>query len=122
MVATAAASRVRIAHDIAVLDLSGSIVLGDPCNLLRDTIRDLVDKGTRRILLNFAQVDYIDSSGIAALVNSFSYIRDHNGDIKLLHLRNNIHDLLQLTRLNTIFDTFDDEPAALASFPPQATP
>lgn len=115
MLATASCS-VRHAEEVAIVDVAGTIVLGDPTNLLRDTIRELVEHGHTRILLNLDKVEFIDSSGIATLVNALTYVRDHRGDVKLLNLRHNIHDLLQLTRLNTVFQIFDEERAAVSSF------
>jgi anti-sigma B factor antagonist len=84
--------------------------------LLRETVRDLLGKGKKKILLNLADVNYIDSSGIGELVTAFTTARNHGGELKLLHLTKKVHDLLQITRLYTVFDVHNDEVAAAASF------
>jgi anti-sigma B factor antagonist len=121
MITTAACS-LREVKSVSILDFSGTITLGDGTELVRHSIRDLIAKGRTNILLNLAQVDFLDSSGIATLVNSYTYAREHGARVKLLHLKANIHDLLQITKLNTLFDIFDDEAAAVASFQEQKKP
>jgi anti-sigma B factor antagonist len=83
---------------------------------VRDTIRDLVSKGKNKILLNLADVTYIDSSGIGELVSAFTTVRNQSGELKLLKLTKKVHDLLQITKLYTVFDIKDDEATAVQAF------
>jgi anti-sigma B factor antagonist len=84
--------------------------------VLRDTIRDLVGKGQKKILLNLGDVTYIDSSGIGELVSAFTAVRREGGELKLLNLTKKVHDLLQITKLYTVFDIKDDEATAIKAF------
>jgi anti-sigma B factor antagonist len=106
----------REIEDIAIIDFSGKITLGEGSATLRRTIRELIDKGHRKIVLNLGDVDYIDSSGIGELVSGFTTVRNVQGELKLLHLTKRVHDLLQITRLFTVFDVQSDEDNALRSF------
>jgi anti-sigma B factor antagonist len=106
----------RDAGQVTVVDLSGRIVLGDGSALLRKTIRGLLDDQRKKILLNLADVDYIDSSGIGELVSGFTAVKNQGGDLKLLHLTKKVRDLLQITKLYTVFDVFTDERQAVGSF------
>ncbi len=99
-----------------VVDLSGRITLGEGSALLREMIRDLLNKGQKRIILNLADVNYIDSSGIGELVSGFTTVKNQGGELKLLHLTKKVHDLLQITKLYTVFDVHSDEQAAIRSF------
>src|SRR5436309_15874195 len=101
---------------VTIVDLSGRITLGEGSVVLRDTIRDLVSKGKNKILLNLADVTYIDSSGIGELVSAFTTVRNQGGELKLLKLTKKVHDLLQITKLYTVFDVKDDEATAIGSF------
>ena len=101
---------------VTIVDLSGRITLGEGSVVLRDTIRDLVSKGKNKILLNLADVTYIDSSGIGELVSAFTTVRNQSGELKLLKLTKKVHDLLQITKLYTVFDIKDDEAAAVQAF------
>jgi anti-sigma B factor antagonist len=101
---------------ITIVDLSGRITLGEGSVVLRDTIRDLVSKGKTKILLNLADVTYIDSSGIGELVSAYTTLRNQGGELKLLSLTKKVHDLLQITKLYTVFDIKDEEAAAVQSF------
>ena len=101
---------------VTIVDLSGRITLGEGSVVLRDTIRDLVSKGKNKILLNLADVTYIDSSGIGELVSAFTTVRNQGGELKLLKLTKKVHDLLQITKLYTVFDIKDDETAAVQAF------
>lgn len=102
--------------EIAIVDFSGKITLGEGSAMLRQTIRALVEKGHRKILINLYDVDYIDSSGIGELVSAFTTVRSASGELKLLNLTRRVHDILQITRLFTVFDVQSDEEAALTSF------
>ena len=106
----------RDAGPVTVVDLSGRITLGDGSALLRKTLRELLDQKRTRILLNLADVDYIDSSGIGELVSGFTAVKNRNGNLKLLHLTKKVRDLLQITKLFTVFDVFTDEGTAVRSF------
>jgi anti-sigma B factor antagonist len=106
----------RQVDGITVVDMSGRITLGEGSVVLRDSIRDLVGKGQKKILLNLGDVTYIDSSGIGELVSAFTAVRREGGELKLLNLTKKVHDLLQITKLYTVFDIKDDEAAAIKSF------
>ena len=106
----------RQVNGIVIVDLSGRITLGEGSVLLRDMVRDLVSKGQRKILLNLGDVTYIDSSGIGELVSAFTTVRNQGGELKLLNLTKKVHDLLQITKLYTVFDIKDDEATAVAAF------
>ena len=106
----------RQVNGITIVDLSGRITLGEGSVLLRDLVRDLVTKGQRKILLNLGDVTYIDSSGIGELVSAFTTVRNQGGELKLLNLTKKVHDLLQITKLYTVFDVKDDEATAVAAF------
>ena len=101
---------------VTIVDLSGRITLGEGSVVLRDTIKDLLSKGQKKILLNLGDVSYIDSSGIGELVSAFTSVRNQGGELKLLHLTKKVHDLLQITKLYTVFDVKDDEAGAIAAF------
>ncbi len=106
----------RDAGKVTVVDLSGRITLGDGSALLRKTVRGLLDDQRMQILLNLADVDYIDSSGIGELVSGFTAVKSRNGNLKLLHLTKKVRDLLQITKLFTVFDVYTDEGTAVRSF------
>ncbi len=106
----------RDVGQVAVVELSGRITLGDGSALLRKTIRGLLEEQRRMILLNLADVDYIDSSGIGELVSGFTAVKNQSGELKLLHLTKKVRDLLQITKLYTVFDVFSDEGSAIRSF------
>ena len=106
----------RQVDGVAVVDMSGRITLGEGSVVLRDTIRDLIGKGNKKILLNLGDVTYIDSSGIGELVSAFTAVRREGGELKLLNLTKKVHDLLQITKLYTVFDVKDDEATAVKSF------
>jgi anti-sigma B factor antagonist len=106
----------RQVDGVTIVDLSGRITLGEGSVVLRDTIKDLLSKGQKKILLNLGDVSYIDSSGIGELVSAFTSVRNQGGELKLLHLTKKVHDLLQITKLYTVFDVKDDEAAAIGAF------
>jgi len=106
----------REAQGVTVVDIGGRITLGEGSALLRKTVRDLLEEKRMVILLNLADVDYIDSSGIGELVSAYTAVKNRGGALKLLHLTKKVHDLLQLTKLFTVFDVFSDEHTALNSF------
>ncbi len=106
----------RQAGDVTVLDLSGKITIGEGSVALRSAIRRLIEEGKKKILLNLGSVSYVDSSGIGELVSSFTTLNRGGGQLKLLNLTQKIQDLLAITKLLTVFDTYDDESSALNSF------
>jgi anti-sigma B factor antagonist len=101
---------------VTVIDLDGRITLGNESALLRDLIREKVDSGHRKLLLNFAGVSYIDSTGLGELVSGFRFVKTRSGELKLLNLNKRIGDLLQVTKLYTVFEIYNDEVKALGSF------
>jgi anti-sigma B factor antagonist len=109
-------SNTRQVDGITIVDLNGRITLGEGSVKLRDTVRDLMSKGRNKILLNLGDVTYIDSSGIGELVSAFTSVRNQGGELKLLKLTKKVHDLLQITKLYTVFDIKDDETQAVQSF------
>jgi anti-sigma B factor antagonist len=106
----------RQVGDVTVIDAAGRITLGEGSSTFRDSIKDLTAKGHKKVLLNLGDVSYIDSSGIGELVSGFTTVANAGGHLKLLNLTKRIQDLLQITKLYTVFEVFDDEAAALASF------
>ena len=106
----------RQAGDVTVLDMSGKITIGEGSVALRTGVRRLLEEGKKRILLNLGGVSYIDSSGIGELVSSYTAINKEGGQLKLLNLTQKLQDLLTITKLLTVFDTYDNEAAALNSF------
>src|SRR5437588_10758914 len=109
-------SSTRQIDGVTVVDLSGRITLGEGSVILRETVRDLLGKGNKKILLNLGDVSYIDSSGIGELVSAYTTVRNQGGELKLLNLTKKVHDLLQITKLYTVFDVKDEEAAAVKSF------
>jgi anti-sigma B factor antagonist len=106
----------RQVNGVTILDFSGRITLGDASALLRNTIRDVVSGGTKNLLLNLSQVPFIDSSGIAELVNAIVAVRREGGDVKLLNLTRKVRDTVEILKLGAIFELFDDEAAAVKAF------
>ena len=106
----------REVDHVTVVDVSGRIVLGDEIGTLRDAVRALLAVGKKKIVLNLAEVDYIDSSGVGELVGCFITVRNAGGELKLLNLTKKVHDILAVTKLYTVFDIKDDEFTAVKSF------
>ena len=106
----------RQVADVTVVDLSGRLVVGDESKMFRETLKNLAGQGQKKVLLNLAGVSYIDSSGLGALVGGYTTFASHQGQVKLLNLTKNIHDLLRITKLLTVFEVHNDEAAALKSF------
>jgi anti-sigma B factor antagonist len=111
---------VKMSHrqvgDVTVVDAVGRITLGEGASIFRDTIRDLAAKGNKKILVNLTETSYIDSSGIGEMVSSFTTVTNHGGQLKLLGLTKRVKDLLQITKLYTVFEVFEDESSAIRSF------
>jgi len=101
---------------VTVVDIRGRIVLGEESAALRSLVGDLLNQGHKKILLNLGEVNYIDSSGLGHLVSAFTSVRKQDGELKLLNLTKKVHDVMQITKLYTVFDIMDDEAAAIKSF------
>lgn len=110
----------RVVGSVVILDLSGKLVLGDGDGLLKDKVHSVVFQGRKQILLNLGGVSYLDSSGLGALVASSVTAKNNGGQIKLVNLTKRIQDLLSISKLLTVFDSFDNEAEAMKSFPAQA--
>ena len=106
----------RQAGDITILDLSGEVRIGEGSIALRDAIRGLADKGQKKILLNLAGVKYMDSSGVGELIANYTTVTRDGGQLKLLNLTDRIQNLLVITKLLTVFDSYEDEASALQGF------
>jgi anti-sigma B factor antagonist len=106
----------RTVGDIRILDCSGKITLGEGTMAVRNTVRDILKDNGKKIILNLADVNYIDSSGIGELVSTYTTVTNNGGQLKLLSLTKKIHELLQITKLLTVFQVFDSEDAAIKSF------
>jgi len=106
----------RQVDGVTIVDCSGRITLGEGSVILRDTVRDLLAKGQKKLLLNLGEVTYIDSSGIGELVSAFTTVRNQGGELKLLNLTKKVHDLLQITKLYTVFDVKEEESSAIKAF------
>lgn len=106
----------RVVNDVTILDLKGKITLGDGDEALKDKINSLVLQNRKRILLNLAEVPYIDSAGLGEVVRTYTTVSRQGGQLKLVNLTKRITDLLSITKLLTVFETFDVEAEALKSF------
>jgi anti-sigma B factor antagonist len=109
-------TNIRQVDGVNIVDCSGRITLGEGSVVLRDIVKDLLSKGQKKILLNLGDVNYIDSSGIGELVSAYTTVRNQGGELKLLNLTKKVHDLLQITKLYTVFDVKDDETSAVKAF------
>ncbi|HYP13856.1 MAG TPA: STAS domain-containing protein [Bryobacteraceae bacterium] len=106
----------RQVGDVTVIDAVGRITLGEGSSTFRDSLKDFTAAGNKKLLLNLAGVNYIDSSGIGEMVSGFTTVTNQGGQLKLLNLTKRVQDLLQITKLYTVFEVFDDEAAAVRSF------
>jgi len=107
---------VHHAGNVAIVDLSGRVTLGEGCALVRSTVQDLLKSGNVKLLLNLADVTYMDSAGLGELVGSYASVTNKGGKIKLLNAQGKVAEVLNVTKLYTVFETFTDEAAALRSF------
>jgi anti-sigma B factor antagonist len=107
---------VRQTGDVSIVDLSGRLTLGEGSGTLRSTIKDLIAKGSRKILVNLKDVSYVDSSGLGEMISSYATVTNAGGQIKLLNAQNRVRDLLTITKLYSVFEDFSDEASALISF------
>lgn len=108
--------RTRESNGVMIVDLTGQITLGEASAAVRDEVRDQIGHGFNKILLNLADVTYIDSAGLGELTAAYTSVKNRNGQLKLLNLTKRVHDLMQITKLYTVFDVYDDEKKAVASF------
>jgi len=106
---------IRQIDDVAIVSVSGRITLGEGNVMLREMVRELMDKGSKKILLNLGEVEYVDSSGVGELVHTYTTVRNQGGEFKLVNLSPRVNDLLQMTRLCAVFDIEKDEASALKS-------
>lgn len=106
----------RQVKDVIVIDLSGQLTMGEASAAIRDEVRDEIGHGAKKILLNLADVTYIDSCGLGELTSAYTSVKNREGELKLVNLTRRVHDLMQITKLYTVFDVYDDEKKAIASF------
>jgi anti-sigma B factor antagonist len=106
----------RTVNGVTILDIHGKITIGEGSAEIRNKVRDLLQAGRKKILLNLGDVSYVDSSGIGELVSSYTTVTNQGGDLKLLSLTRKLRELLAITKLLTVFETFDDEEKAVASY------
>ena len=110
----------RVVGDVTILDLKGKMTLGEGDELLKDKINSLIHQGQKKLLLNLEGVPYIDSAGLGEIVRTYTTVSRQGGNLKLVNLTKRITDLLSITKLLTVFETFETEPEALKSFQAQA--
>ena len=108
----------RVVGEVAIIDLDGRLTLEDGCDLLRDTVNRLIQQGRAKIVLNLPNVPYVDSAGLGEIVRTYTTVSRQGGALKLLSLTKRIQDLLAITKLLTVFETFDSEAEAVKSFGP----
>ncbi|MBV8115298.1 MAG: STAS domain-containing protein [Silvibacterium sp.] len=113
--------KTRQVGKVAIVDLNGKVTLGENTGILRDELRSLLSQGNKNIILNMRDVSYVDSAGLGELVGAYTTATNNGGSVKLLHLQGKMKDLMQITKLHTIFQDFDDEQKAIASFTAGAT-
>ncbi len=106
----------RSVNGVTIIDLHGKVTIGEGSREVREKIRELLENGNKNILMNLGDVSYVDSAGIGELVSSYTTVTNQGGQFKLLHLTKKIRELLAITKLLTVFDSFDDETAAIGSF------
>jgi len=106
----------RAIQGVAIVDITGQLRLGEATGKLREIVQQLIRDGYTKILLNMAGVTHIDSSGIGELMSNYTSVRNHGGEVKLMNLHKNVRNLLQITRLFTLFDVHEDQASALRAF------
>ena len=106
----------RQSGSVTIVDLSGQIKLGEGTSVLRETVKDLLGKGQKKILLNLGDVNYVDSITVGVLISALTSVRNQGGELKLLHLTKKVRTVLEITRLYPVFDVLDDEAEAIAAF------
>lgn len=113
--------KTRKVGNVVIVDLNGKITLGENNAILRDELKSLTAQGNKNIILNMAGVSYVDSAGLGELVWAYTTATNQGGSVKLLHLQGKMKDLMQVTKLHTVFSTFEDEQKAVSSFAASAT-
>ncbi len=111
---------IRHVDNVAIVDLSGRLTMGEAAGMLRETIKEMIAEDQKHIVLNLGEVTYVDSSGLGELVGAFATVSNRGGRLKLLNLQKRIQELMQVTKLLTVFDVYDDEGKAVRSFKTQA--
>jgi anti-sigma B factor antagonist len=106
----------RTSGTVTIIDLNGKLMLGDPTQRLHDKVNSLLQQGRKNIVLNLGEVAAVDSGGLGELVRTLTTMQKHGGSLKVANLPKRVQDLLVMTRLVTVFDTYEDETAALKSF------
>ncbi len=106
----------RLVENVVIIDIIGKLTLGPATGALREVVKGLIAQGYKNLLLNFSDVLMVDSCGVGELVTTYTSVRNQGGDLKLMHLSKHVQNLLHITRLYTVFQTYDDQPSALASF------
>lgn len=114
-------AKTRQVGNVAIVDLHGKVTLGENTGILRDELRSLLSQGKKHIILNMKDVGYVDSAGLGELVGAYTTATNQGGSVKLLHLQGKMRDLMQITKLHTIFPAFEDEKEAVQSFGATAT-
>ena len=114
-------AKTRQVGNVAIVDLSGKVTLGENTGILRDELSSLLAQGKKNIVLNMKDVSYVDSAGLGELVGAYTTATNQGGAVKLLHMQSKMRDLMQITKLHTIFPAYEDEQAAVASFGATAT-
>ncbi len=114
-------AKTRRVGNVAIVDLSGKITLGENTGILRDELRSLLAQGNKNVILNMKDVSYVDSAGLGELVGAYTTATNQGGAVKLLHMQGKMRDLMQITKLHTIFPAFEDEQQAVSSFGAGAT-
>ena len=106
----------REVKGVVIVDLNGRLTMGEACAAIRDEVRDQLNNGYRRIILNLGEVSYIDSAGLGELTAAYTSVKHRGGELKLVNLTKRVHDVMQITKLYTVFDVHDDEKKAIAAF------
>lgn len=114
-------AKTRHVGNVAIVDLNGKVTLGENTGILRDELRSLLAQGKKHIILNMKDVGYVDSAGLGELVGAYTTATNQGGSVKLLHMQGKMRDLMQITKLHTIFPAFEDEKEAVQSFSAAAT-
>ena len=114
-------AKTRRIGNVAIVDLNGKVTLGENTGILRDELKSLLAQGNKHIILNLKDVSYVDSAGLGELVGAYTTATNQGGAVKLLHMQSKMRDLMQITKLHTIFPAFEDEQQAVSSFGAGAT-
>jgi len=108
--------KVREVGNVTIIDLSGKLMGGCDADVFRDLIHELLEKGRRQVIVNLSEITWVNSTGVGILITGYTTLRKNKGDLRLLNVSNKIQSILYVTKLNLIFECFEDEQAAVASF------